>query len=47
MFGPGYGELINIIGLAMKLGLTTRQITSMPAAYPSLGSDLGPLVKGS
>lgn len=47
MFGPEYSELINIIGLAMKLGLTTRQIQSMTAAYPSVGSDLGTLVQGS
>jgi glutathione reductase (NADPH) len=41
MLGPEYGELINIIGLAMKLRLTTRQLKSMTAAYPTVGTDLG------
>lgn len=40
MFGPEYAEVINLIGLGMKLGLTTRQLKSMTAAYPSVGSDL-------
>lgn len=41
MLGPEYAEVINIIGLGMKLGLTTGQLKSMTAAYPSVGSDLG------
>lgn len=41
MLGPEYGELINICALAIKLGLTTRQLKSMTAAYPIVGSDLG------
>lgn len=41
LLGPGYAELINIFGLAIKLGLTTRQLKSMTATYPSIGSDLG------
>lgn len=44
LFGPDYGELINIFGLAIKLGLTTRQLKSMTAAYPTIGSDLGPML---
>ncbi|MBI2710119.1 MAG: NAD(P)/FAD-dependent oxidoreductase [Actinobacteria bacterium] len=44
MFGPEYGELINIVGLAIKLGLTTRQLKSMTAAYPTTGSDLGSML---
>ena len=44
MFGPEYGELINFCALAIKLGLTTRQLKSMPAAYPSVGSDLGSML---
>ena len=44
MFGPEYGELINFCGLAMKLGLTTRQLKSMTAAYPTVGSDLGSML---
>lgn len=44
MFGPEYGELINFCGLAMKLGLTTRQLKSMTAAYPTVTSDLGSML---
>ncbi|MFP5253559.1 MAG: dihydrolipoyl dehydrogenase family protein [Actinomycetes bacterium] len=44
LLGPEYGEIVNIIGLAMKLGLTTRQLKSMIAAYPSVGSDLGSML---
>ena len=28
----------------MKLGLTTRQLKSMTAAYPTVGSDLGSML---
>ena len=44
MLGPEYGELINYVGLAMKLGLTTRQLKSMTATYPSVSSDLGSML---
>ena len=44
LLGPEYGELINFLGLAMKLELTTRQLKSMTAAYPTIGSDLGSLL---
>jgi glutathione reductase (NADPH) len=44
MLGPEYGELINFIGLAMKLGLTTTQLKSMTTAYPTVGSDLGSML---
>lgn len=44
LLGPGYSELVNVLALGMKLGLTTRQLTSMTPAYPTLGSDLGPLL---
>jgi len=44
LLGPEYAELINIIGLAMKLKLTTRQLKSMTAAYPTVGSDLGSML---
>ena len=40
MFGPEYGELINFCALAMRLRLTTRQLRSMTAAYPTVTSDL-------
>ena len=44
MFGPDYAELINFVGLAMKLQLTTRQLKSMTATYPTVGSDLGSML---
>ncbi|GGA10929.1 dihydrolipoyl dehydrogenase family protein [Neptunicoccus cionae] len=44
LFGPEYGELINFFGLAIKLGLTAKQLKSTTAAYPSVGSDLGSLL---
>lgn len=44
MFGPEYAEVVNTIAPAMKTGLTTRQVKSMTAAYPSVGSDLGYLL---
>ena len=44
MLGPEYAELINFCGLAIKLGLTTRQLKSMTAAYPTIGSDLGSML---
>ena len=44
LLGPDYGELVNIFGLAIKLGLTSRQLKSMVANYPSVGSDLGSML---
>lgn len=44
LLGPEYAELINFLGLAMKLDLTTRQLKSMTAAYPTVGSDLGSML---
>jgi glutathione reductase (NADPH) len=44
MLGPEYGELVNIVALAIKVGLTTRQLRSMTAAYPTVGSDLGSML---
>lgn len=41
LLGPDYAELINIFALAIKLGLTSKQLKSMNATYPSIGSDLG------
>jgi glutathione reductase (NADPH) len=40
LLGPGYGELINFLALAMKLRLTTRQLESVTTTYPSVASDL-------
>ncbi|WP_253907475.1 FAD-dependent oxidoreductase [Arthrobacter sp. 35/47] len=44
LFGHGYAELANTISVAMKHGLTTRQLKSTTAVYPSTGSDLGSLL---
>jgi glutathione reductase (NADPH) len=44
LLGPGYAELINIFGLAIKLGLTAKQLKSMTASYPSIGADLGSML---
>ena len=44
MLGPEYGELINFCALAIKLGLTTRQLKSMTANYPTVTSDLGSML---
>ena len=44
LLGPEYAELANVIGLAIKLGLTTGQLKSMTAAYPTVGSDLGSML---
>ncbi len=44
LLGPEYGEVMNTIALAMKLGLTTKQIKLATAAYPTVGSDLGSML---
>jgi len=44
LLGPEYGELVNTLALAVKLGLTTRQLKSATAAYPTVGSDLGSML---
>lgn len=42
--GAGYSELANLIGLGMQLGIPSRQLRSMTASYPTLGSDLPSLL---
>jgi glutathione reductase (NADPH) len=44
LLGPEYAELINFLGLAIKLGLKTGDLKQMTAAYPSVGSDLGSML---
>ncbi len=44
LLGPGYAELVNTLGLAMRLGLTTRQLRSATSAYPTVGSDLASML---
>ena len=44
LFGSGYAELANTFSLAMKHGLTIRELKSMTPTYPSIGSDLGSML---
>ena len=44
LLGPDYTEHANIVAVAIKLGLTTRQLKTTTAAYPTLGSDLGSML---
>ncbi|WP_428408642.1 dihydrolipoyl dehydrogenase family protein [Hyphococcus sp.] len=44
MIGPEYGELINHFGLAMRLGLKSRDFKQMVSAYPSVSADLGSML---
>lgn len=44
MIGPEYAELINYFGLAMRLGLKSRDLKQMVSAYPSVSSDLGSML---
>ena len=44
LFGHNYAEVANTISLAMKHGLTTKQIKSTTATYPSTGSDLASML---
>ncbi len=44
LLGPGSGELVNTLGLAITVGITTRQLKSATAAYPTHGSDLGAML---
>ncbi len=44
LLGPGATELFNTLGLAIKIGLTTSQLKSATAAYPTHGSDLGAML---
>lgn len=44
LLGPEYAEIVNFCGLAIRLGLKTRDLKSMIAAYPSVGSDLGSML---
>ena len=44
LLGPGTAELANILGLAMRTGLTAETLRDMRSAYPTVGSDLGSLL---
>ncbi len=41
MIGPEYAELVNYFGLAIRLGLKSRDLKQMVSAYPAVSSDLG------
>lgn len=44
MLGHEYAELANFFSLAMKLGLTRRQLKSMTTTYPSVSGDLSSML---
>lgn len=44
LFGSGYTALANTISIAMKHGLTTRQLKATTAVYPSTGADLSSIL---
>lgn len=44
LLGPGYAEIVNYFGLAIRLGLKAGDLKKMVAAYPTLGSDLGSML---
>lgn len=44
LLGAGSAALVNTFALAIKLGLTSRQLRATVATYPSLGSDLTSLL---
>ncbi len=44
LLGPEYAELANTLAVAIRLGLTRRQLKSATATYPTVGSDLGSML---
>ncbi len=44
MLGPGYAEMVNYCGLAIRLGLKAGDLKKMVAAYPTVTSDLGSIL---
>ncbi len=44
LLGPEYAEVVNLFGLAIRLGLKTRDLKKMVSAYPSVGSDFGSML---
>ncbi len=44
LLGPEYAEVVNTIGLAIRLDLKAGDLKSMISAYPSTGSDLGSML---
>lgn len=44
LLGPEYAEIVNFFALAIKLGLTTRDLSRTVTAYPTVGSDVGSML---
>lgn len=44
LLGPHYAEVINVFGLAIRLGFKTGDLKGMVSAYPSVLSDLGSML---
>ena len=44
LLGPETAEVVNLFGLAIRLGLKTRELKTMVSAYPSVGSDFGSML---
>lgn len=44
LLGPEYAEVVNLFGLAIRLGLKMRDLKTMVSAYPSVGSDFGSML---
>ena len=44
LLGPGSEEQINVLSIAMNVGMTANQLKGVIFAYPSYASDLGYMV---
>tara|TARA_R110002096_G_scaffold364311_2_gene557399 strand:- start:8081 stop:9430 length:1350 start_codon:yes stop_codon:yes gene_type:complete len=44
LLGPETAEVVNLFGLAIRLGLKTRDLKTMVSAYPTVGSDFGAML---
>lgn len=44
LFGPHADELVNLFTMAMRCGMTSRDIKQTIFAYPTLGSDMPHMV---
>jgi glutathione reductase (NADPH) len=44
LFGPAADEHIHVFAMAMRYGLTRKQLGEMIYVYPSLGSAMGHLI---
>jgi len=44
LLGPETAEVVNLFGMAIRLGLKSRDLKRMVSAYPSVGSDFGSML---